>query len=144
MDGLSCVYLPVLFFMFCFVRRGRRTYPLSYPERATQCTWARRSVGMKWLGESKNMVVNGRRSGGKLSNDHAQSPSKLQHAGKEAAKAGRHAVERRSSRCMYTARLSFPVSCGRGVFAVRNVCSGSAVSRTIFHVLPVNSTVFFL
>ncbi|XP_077622692.1 histone-lysine N-methyltransferase KMT5B [Crocuta crocuta] len=54
---------------------------------------------MKWLGESKNMVVNGRRSGGKLSNDHAQSPSKLQHAGKEAAKAGRHAVERRSSRC---------------------------------------------
>ncbi|XP_025771295.1 histone-lysine N-methyltransferase KMT5B isoform X1 [Puma concolor] len=54
---------------------------------------------MKWLGESKNMVVNGRRSGGKLSNDHPQSPAKLQPAGKEAAKAGRHAVERRSSRC---------------------------------------------
>ncbi|XP_027973659.1 histone-lysine N-methyltransferase KMT5B isoform X1 [Eumetopias jubatus] len=54
---------------------------------------------MKWLGESKNMVVNGRRSGGKLSNDHQQSPSKLQHAGKEATKAGKHAVERRSSRC---------------------------------------------
>ncbi|XP_032213578.1 histone-lysine N-methyltransferase KMT5B isoform X3 [Mustela erminea] len=54
---------------------------------------------MKWLGESKNMVVNGRRSGGKLSNDHQQSPSKLQHPGKEATKAGRHAVERRPSRC---------------------------------------------
>ncbi|XP_032270398.1 histone-lysine N-methyltransferase KMT5B isoform X1 [Phoca vitulina] len=54
---------------------------------------------MKWLGESKNMVVNGRRSGGKLSNDHQQSPSKLQHTGKEATKAGKHAVERRSSRC---------------------------------------------
>ncbi|XP_072614658.1 histone-lysine N-methyltransferase KMT5B isoform X2 [Vulpes vulpes] len=54
---------------------------------------------MKWLGESKNMVVNGRRSGGKLSNDHQQSQSKLQHSGKEAAKAGKHAVERRSSRC---------------------------------------------
>uniref|UniRef100_A0A452RZ66 [histone H4]-N-methyl-L-lysine20 N-methyltransferase KMT5B n=1 Tax=Ursus americanus TaxID=9643 RepID=A0A452RZ66_URSAM len=54
---------------------------------------------MKWLGESKNMVVNGRRSGGKLSNDHQQNQSKLQHAGKEATKAGKHAVERRSSRC---------------------------------------------
>lgn len=67
---------------------------------------------MKWLGESKNMVVNGRRSGGKLSNDHPQSPAKLQPAGKEAAKAGRHAVERRSSRCMYTMQLSFPLSRG--------------------------------
>ncbi|XP_066242244.1 histone-lysine N-methyltransferase KMT5B isoform X2 [Saccopteryx leptura] len=54
---------------------------------------------MKWLGEAKNMVVNGRRSGGKLSNDHQQSPSKLQHSGKDSVKAGRHAVERRSSRC---------------------------------------------
>ncbi|XP_043826998.1 histone-lysine N-methyltransferase KMT5B [Dromiciops gliroides] len=47
---------------------------------------------MKWLGDSKNMVVNGRRHGGKLSNEH-------QHAGKDALKAGRNAVERRSSRC---------------------------------------------
>ncbi|XP_029813226.1 histone-lysine N-methyltransferase KMT5B [Suricata suricatta] len=54
---------------------------------------------MKWLGESKNMVVNGRRSGGKLSAEPPQSPAKLQHAGKEAAKAGRHAAERRASRC---------------------------------------------
>ncbi|XP_064432142.1 histone-lysine N-methyltransferase KMT5B isoform X2 [Mirounga angustirostris] len=81
------------------MRRERWDYSLSYLKRATQCTWVRQSVGMKWLGESKNMVVNGRRSGGKLSNDHQQSPSKLQHAGKEATKAGKHAVERRSSRC---------------------------------------------
>ncbi|XP_035885682.1 histone-lysine N-methyltransferase KMT5B isoform X2 [Phyllostomus discolor] len=54
---------------------------------------------MKWLGESKNMVVNGRRSGGKLSNDHPQNQSKAQHTGKDAVKAGRSAVERRSSRC---------------------------------------------
>ncbi|XP_006860896.1 PREDICTED: histone-lysine N-methyltransferase SUV420H1 [Chrysochloris asiatica] len=54
---------------------------------------------MKWLGDSKNMVVNGRRNGGKLSNDHQQNPSKLQHAGKEALKTGKNAVERRSSRC---------------------------------------------
>ncbi|XP_036115692.1 histone-lysine N-methyltransferase KMT5B isoform X2 [Molossus molossus] len=54
---------------------------------------------MKWLGESKNMVVNGRRNGGKLSNDHQQNPSKLQHTGKDTVKAGKNAVERRSSRC---------------------------------------------
>lgn len=99
----------VLTSRFCFphfvsVRRERWNYSLSYLKRATQCTWVRRSVGMKWLGESKNMVVNGRRSGGKLSNDHQQSPSKSQHPGKEATKAGRHAVERRPSRCMYTAQ----------------------------------------
>ncbi|KAF6333284.1 lysine methyltransferase 5B [Rhinolophus ferrumequinum] len=54
---------------------------------------------MKWLGESKNMVVNGRRNGGKLSNDHQQNQSKLQHTGKDTVKAGKNAVERRSSRC---------------------------------------------
>ncbi|XP_017392438.1 histone-lysine N-methyltransferase KMT5B isoform X2 [Cebus imitator] len=54
---------------------------------------------MKWLGESKNMVVNGRRNGGKLSNDHQQIQSKLLHAGKDTLKAGKNAVERRSSRC---------------------------------------------
>lgn len=54
---------------------------------------------MKWLGESKNMVVNGRRSGNKSSNDHAQNQTKLQHAGKENPKAGKNGVERRSSRC---------------------------------------------
>lgn len=79
---------------------------------------------MKWLGESKNMVVNGRRSGGKLSDDHQQSPSKLQHPGKEATKAGRHAVERRSSRCMYTAQLSFfPWSSGQAFCAAWSVYS---------------------
>lgn len=75
-------------------------------KRVTKCTWVRLSVGMKWLGESKNMVVNGRRSGGKLSNDHPQNQSKAQHTGKDAVKAGRSAVERRSSRCMYTLNLS--------------------------------------
>ncbi|XP_010119209.1 PREDICTED: histone-lysine N-methyltransferase SUV420H1 isoform X2 [Chlamydotis macqueenii] len=54
---------------------------------------------MKWLGESKNMVVNGRRSGSKSSNDHAQNQTKLQHAGKENPKTGKNGVERRSSRC---------------------------------------------
>ncbi|XP_045153184.1 histone-lysine N-methyltransferase KMT5B isoform X1 [Echinops telfairi] len=54
---------------------------------------------MKWLGDSKNMVVNGRRNGGKWSNDQQQHPSKLQHSGKDALKTGRNAVERRSSRC---------------------------------------------
>ncbi|NXE55735.1 KMT5B methyltransferase, partial [Casuarius casuarius] len=54
---------------------------------------------MKWLGESKNMVVNGRRSGSKSSNDHPQNQTKLQHSGKENPKTGKNGVERRSSRC---------------------------------------------
>ncbi|XP_049748627.1 histone-lysine N-methyltransferase KMT5B isoform X1 [Elephas maximus indicus] len=54
---------------------------------------------MKWLGDSKNMVVNGRRNGGKLSDDHPQTPSRFPHAGKDTLKAGRSAVDRRSSRC---------------------------------------------
>ncbi|XP_060625676.2 histone-lysine N-methyltransferase KMT5B isoform X1 [Anolis sagrei] len=54
---------------------------------------------MKWLGESKNMVVNGRRNGSRLSNEHHQNQSKLQHPGKENPKTGRNGVERRSSRC---------------------------------------------
>ncbi|XP_026523972.1 histone-lysine N-methyltransferase KMT5B isoform X2 [Notechis scutatus] len=54
---------------------------------------------MKWLGESKNMVVNGRRNGSRLSNDHHQNQSKLQHSGKENPKTGKNGVERRSSRC---------------------------------------------
>ncbi|NXP45849.1 KMT5B methyltransferase, partial [Heliornis fulica] len=54
---------------------------------------------MKWLGESKNMVVNGRRSGSKSSNEHAQNQTKLQHAGKENPRSGKNGVERRSSRC---------------------------------------------
>ncbi|XP_053442705.1 histone-lysine N-methyltransferase KMT5B-like [Nycticebus coucang] len=54
---------------------------------------------MKWLGESKNMVVNGRRNGGKLSDDHQQNQSDLQPTGKDTLKAGRNAVKRRSSRC---------------------------------------------
>ncbi|KAM8807699.1 histone-lysine N-methyltransferase KMT5B [Eudromia elegans] len=54
---------------------------------------------MKWLGESKNMVVNGRRSGNKSSNDHPQNQTKLQHTGKENPKSSKNGVERRSSRC---------------------------------------------
>ncbi|XP_068800718.1 histone-lysine N-methyltransferase KMT5B isoform X1 [Struthio camelus] len=54
---------------------------------------------MKWLGESKNMVVNGRRSGSKSSNDHPQNQTKLQHTGKENPKTSKNGVERRSSRC---------------------------------------------
>ncbi|XP_058518699.1 histone-lysine N-methyltransferase KMT5B isoform X1 [Ochotona princeps] len=53
---------------------------------------------MKWLGESKNMVLNGRRNGGKVS-EHQQSPSKAQPAGKDTLKAGRSAGERKAGRC---------------------------------------------
>lgn len=65
----------------------------------TKCNWVRLSVGMKWLGESKNMVVNGRRSGSRASNDHVQNQTKLQHTGKENPRSGKNGVERRSSRC---------------------------------------------
>lgn len=87
----------------------------------TQCTWVRLAVGMKWLGESKNMVVNGRRNGGKLSNDHQQNQSKLQHVGKDTVKAGKTAVERRSSRCMYTLTVTLLTDVGQWFFLVRSV-----------------------
>ncbi|KAK6472666.1 histone-lysine N-methyltransferase KMT5B-B-like isoform X1 [Huso huso] len=35
---------------------------------------------MKWLGESKNMVVNGRRHGSRFSSEHNQNQSRLQHS----------------------------------------------------------------
>ena len=106
--GLLCTYLPVLLCFSCSVsvRRERWNYSLSYLKRVTKCTWVRLPVGMKWLGESKNMVVNGRRHGGKLSNDHQQNQAKVQHTGKDSVKAGRNAGERRSSRCMYTSTVA--------------------------------------
>ncbi|XP_069480196.1 histone-lysine N-methyltransferase KMT5B [Ambystoma mexicanum] len=52
---------------------------------------------MKWLGESKNMIVNGRRSGSRHSSRHTQNQSKPQHNGKEHAKPTRHMPERRAS-----------------------------------------------
>lgn len=79
--------------------------------KETKCNWVRLSGGMKWLGESKNMVVNGRRSGSKSSNDHAQNQTKLQHTGKENPKTGKNGVERRSNRCTYTF-VQFIVLCG--------------------------------
>lgn len=111
--GLSYIYLPVLFCFSCFVsvRREHWNYSLSYLKRVTKCSWVRLSVGMKWLGDSKNMVVNGRRNGGKLSNDHQQNQSKLQHSGKDTLKTGRNAVERRSNRCMYTLVSLFSLWC---------------------------------
>ncbi|OPJ73725.1 histone-lysine N-methyltransferase SUV420H1 [Patagioenas fasciata monilis] len=45
------------------------------------------------------MVMNGRRSGSKSSNDHVQNQTKLQHAGKENPKTSKNGAERRSSRC---------------------------------------------
>ncbi|KAM8939886.1 histone-lysine N-methyltransferase KMT5B isoform 2-T2 [Pelodytes ibericus] len=58
---------------------------------------------MKWLGESKNMVVNGRRHGSRHSTDHLQSQSKLQSSGRENLRASKHVPDRRSSRCSGTA-----------------------------------------
>ncbi|XP_030057161.1 histone-lysine N-methyltransferase KMT5B [Microcaecilia unicolor] len=53
---------------------------------------------MKWLGESKTMVMNGRRHGTRVS-EHQQNQSKLQHNGKENPRTSRNGTERRSSRC---------------------------------------------
>ncbi|XP_023807911.1 histone-lysine N-methyltransferase KMT5B isoform X2 [Oryzias latipes] len=41
----------------------------------TKCNWTRGLVGMKWPGESKNMVLNGRRHGNKLTGEQAVSRS---------------------------------------------------------------------
>ncbi|XP_067850093.1 histone-lysine N-methyltransferase KMT5B isoform X2 [Heptranchias perlo] len=57
---------------------------------------------MKWLGETKNMFVNGsRKNGGRLSSEHHQSQSKLQHSGRGNSRANtRVALGQRSTRMM--------------------------------------------
>ncbi|KAG9475299.1 histone-lysine N-methyltransferase KMT5B [Eleutherodactylus coqui] len=54
---------------------------------------------MKWLGESKNMVVNGRRHGSRLSSERHRSRSKLRSSGRENLRASKNVSDRRSSRC---------------------------------------------
>lgn len=54
---------------------------------------------MKWLGESKNMVVNGRRHGSRLSSEHHRSRSKPRSSGRENLRTSKHVSDRRSSRC---------------------------------------------
>ncbi|XP_069821374.1 histone-lysine N-methyltransferase KMT5B [Dendropsophus ebraccatus] len=53
---------------------------------------------MKWLGESKNMVVNGRRHGSRLSSEHHRSRSKPRSSGRENLRASKNVSDRRSSR----------------------------------------------
>ncbi|XP_063294762.1 histone-lysine N-methyltransferase KMT5B isoform X2 [Pelobates fuscus] len=52
---------------------------------------------MKWLGESKNMVVNGRRHGSRHSSEHQQSHSKHHNSGRENLRSSKHVPDRRSS-----------------------------------------------
>ncbi|XP_073419346.1 histone-lysine N-methyltransferase KMT5B isoform X1 [Dendrobates tinctorius] len=54
---------------------------------------------MKWLGESKNMVVNGRRHGSRLSSEHHRSRSQTRSSGRENLRASKNVPEPRSSRC---------------------------------------------
>ncbi|XP_068116919.1 histone-lysine N-methyltransferase KMT5B isoform X2 [Hyperolius riggenbachi] len=53
---------------------------------------------MKWLGESKNMVMNGRRHGSRLSREHHRSRAKLHRSGRENLRASKNVPDRRSSR----------------------------------------------
>ncbi|XP_073514486.1 histone-lysine N-methyltransferase KMT5B isoform X2 [Phyllobates terribilis] len=54
---------------------------------------------MKWLGESKNMVVNGRTHGSRLSSEHHRSRSTTRSSGRENLRACKNVPEQRSSRC---------------------------------------------
>ncbi|KAG8563677.1 hypothetical protein GDO81_016173 [Engystomops pustulosus] len=54
---------------------------------------------MKWLGESKNMVVNGRRHGSRLSSERHRSRSKPRTSGRENLRGSKNVSDRRSSRC---------------------------------------------
>ncbi|KAE8607655.1 hypothetical protein XENTR_v10011239 [Xenopus tropicalis] len=53
---------------------------------------------MKWLGESKNMVVNGRRNGNRLSAEHRQNQPKLHSSGRENLRTSKNVPDRRSGR----------------------------------------------
>ncbi|XP_072277389.1 histone-lysine N-methyltransferase KMT5B isoform X2 [Pyxicephalus adspersus] len=54
---------------------------------------------MKWLGESKNMVVNGRRHGNRLSHEHHRSRAKPYRSGRGNLRGTKIISDRRSSRC---------------------------------------------
>ncbi|KAG7468409.1 hypothetical protein MATL_G00142780 [Megalops atlanticus] len=45
----------------------------------TKCSWTRWLAGMKWLGESKNMVLNGRRHSSRFSSDLSLGQTQPQH-----------------------------------------------------------------
>ncbi|OCT81687.1 histone-lysine N-methyltransferase KMT5B-A isoform X1 [Xenopus laevis] len=53
---------------------------------------------MKWLGESKNMVVNGRRNGNRLSAELRQNQPKLHSPGRENLRTSKNVPDRRSGR----------------------------------------------
>ncbi|XP_018112365.1 histone-lysine N-methyltransferase KMT5B-B isoform X2 [Xenopus laevis] len=53
---------------------------------------------MKWLGESKNMVVNGRRNVNRLSAEHRQNQPKLHSSGRENLRNSKNVPDRRSAR----------------------------------------------
>ena len=69
----------------------------------TKCNWTRGLVGMKWLGESKNMVLNGRRHGSRFSTEQpvsqSQSQTRSQHLQRTSLRPGKsHPSSRRCSR----------------------------------------------
>ncbi|CAI5672006.1 histone-lysine N-methyltransferase KMT5B [Oreochromis niloticus] len=74
----------------------------------TKCNWTRGLVGMKWLGESKNMVLNGRRHGNKLTGEQtvSQSQTRSQHPQRASLRHNKsHTRNRRCSRRFNAASL---------------------------------------
>nr|XP_014349913.1 PREDICTED: histone-lysine N-methyltransferase SUV420H1 isoform X2 [Latimeria chalumnae] len=78
--------------------RGQDSWKRLFFKTKTKCYWLRLHVGMKWLGESKNMVVNGRRSGSRFSSELLRNQSKSPLSGKGSSKASKNAAEKRPSR----------------------------------------------
>ncbi|KAG7277455.1 hypothetical protein CRUP_022543, partial [Coryphaenoides rupestris] len=72
----------------------------------TKCNWTRGIVGMKWLGESKNMVLNGRRQGSKFTSEQPVSQTRSQHSHRASLRPNKsHPSSRRCSRRFATASL---------------------------------------
>lgn len=65
----------------------------------TKCNWTRGLVGMKWLGESKNMVLNGRRHGNKLTGEQTVSPSQTRSQHPQRASLRHSKSHTRNRRC---------------------------------------------
>lgn len=103
---IQSVHLPfnwqliISFVIFCFqVLICLFLFENSFFNSETKCNWTRGIVGMKWLGESKNMVLNGRRQGSKFTSEQPVSQTRSQHSQRASLRPNKsHPSSRRCSR----------------------------------------------
>ncbi|XP_056134506.1 histone-lysine N-methyltransferase KMT5B isoform X1 [Lampris incognitus] len=94
----------------------------------TKCTWTRGLVGMKWLGESKNMVLNGRRHSSKFSSDHPVNQSRSQHPQRASLRPSSRRCSRRFSAATLEAERRYVPSSG---MTAKELCENDDLTTSL-------------